>query len=232
MKPILFSALLTLTSLSAEDVKFAELTTTNGKTYVNVTVRKYDASSLSIVHDSGASKIPFEFLPEKVQKDFGYDPVKAEAAKAAAWEALPAEARYSVTPKVGIGCTIHFEDRLALVEKVRRQAADELLSPEQTQAEVDEVPQGGYIRFEIERSTIGAASEDSFVVIVTDAQDKVIIRQAGERDVPEVPIGNGMWWNIFLVPLRVQIPDVMKVRLVDRIGNETADFVIRKNPPP
>jgi hypothetical protein len=56
-----------------------DLTTTEGRVYKNVTVRKVEPDGLSISHESGLAKIPFTKLPEEVQKKHGYDPAKGKA---------------------------------------------------------------------------------------------------------------------------------------------------------
>jgi len=56
-----------------------DLTTTEGKVYKNVTVRKVEPDGISITHESGLAKIPFTKLPEEVQKRHGYDPAKGKA---------------------------------------------------------------------------------------------------------------------------------------------------------
>jgi hypothetical protein len=56
-----------------------DLTTTEGRVYKNVTVRKVEPDGLSISHESGLAKIPFSKLPAEVQKKHGYDPAKGKA---------------------------------------------------------------------------------------------------------------------------------------------------------
>jgi hypothetical protein len=56
-----------------------DLTTTEGRVYKNVTVRKVEPDGLSISHESGLAKIPFTKLPKEVQKKHGYDPAKGKA---------------------------------------------------------------------------------------------------------------------------------------------------------
>jgi hypothetical protein len=56
-----------------------DLTTTEGRVYKNVTVRKVEPDGLSISHESGLAKIPFTKLPKEVQEKHGYDPAKGKA---------------------------------------------------------------------------------------------------------------------------------------------------------
>lgn len=43
----------------------------------NVTVRKVEPDGLSLMHDSGTLKVPFESLPAPLREKYNYDPVKA-----------------------------------------------------------------------------------------------------------------------------------------------------------
>ena len=77
---LLFLALgLALLPLRAED-----WTTTTGETYKNVKVLSHDAAYVTILHQDGGGKILLSTLSPDVQKRFGYDPVKAAQAIAAA----------------------------------------------------------------------------------------------------------------------------------------------------
>jgi hypothetical protein len=63
--------------LAAEDVKLDHLVTLDGKVYQAVTIRKVEPDGLSIVHEAGTAKVPFEKLPEELQEKYGYDEAAA-----------------------------------------------------------------------------------------------------------------------------------------------------------
>ncbi len=63
----------------AEDKKIPEIKTSSGKTYHDVQVMKVTPSEISIMHESGVTRIPLKDLPEDLKAKFGYDSVKAEA---------------------------------------------------------------------------------------------------------------------------------------------------------
>lgn len=65
----LLVSLLLLTSLFADDIK-----TTDGNTYKDAQVVEQDASTVTIKHSSGFSKINRSALPDDIQKKYGNDP--------------------------------------------------------------------------------------------------------------------------------------------------------------
>ena len=83
--------------------EFDRLETKAGKVYEHAKVRKIEPDGISIIHDAGTAKVPFEGLSPELQIVFGYDPQKAavhresvaaDAANLATSEAESA-ARYS-----------------------------------------------------------------------------------------------------------------------------------------
>lgn len=59
------------------------LTTTSGKTFEAVAVKRVDPDGLSILHKDGVAKVLFTDLPEELRAKFGYDAQKAQAFQAA-----------------------------------------------------------------------------------------------------------------------------------------------------
>ncbi|MEY4482933.1 MAG: hypothetical protein RL693_385, partial [Verrucomicrobiota bacterium] len=55
-----------------------DLTTLLGQTYKNCTIMKATPEALTLVHDSGVSKISFEQLSDEWKQKFNYDPAKAK----------------------------------------------------------------------------------------------------------------------------------------------------------
>jgi hypothetical protein len=77
------SALLLLcVRLAAEPFTFPTLTTTQGVTYREVKVTRFDAIEVRFIHATGAATVPLADLPADLQKVFGYDPRKASAVMA------------------------------------------------------------------------------------------------------------------------------------------------------
>ena len=78
----LAALLLLCVRLAAEPLTFPTLTTTQGVTYREVKVTRFDAVELHLIHATGAATVPLADLPADVQKIFGYDPRKASAVMA------------------------------------------------------------------------------------------------------------------------------------------------------
>jgi hypothetical protein len=72
------------------------LTTTSGKTFEAVTVKRVDPDGLLILHKDGAAKVLFTELSDELQAKYGYDEAKAKAFQAgqaaSKLEAVAAEA--------------------------------------------------------------------------------------------------------------------------------------------
>jgi len=58
--------------------KFDKLTTTDGKTYTDVTVKEVQPDGIRIFHSDGATKISFDRLPEDIRAQFNFDANDAE----------------------------------------------------------------------------------------------------------------------------------------------------------
>ena len=66
------AGILTVLTLHAEN-----LTTTTGKTYLDVKIIRKEDNGIRIEHKDGSGKIPFFELPESLRRKYGYDPEKA-----------------------------------------------------------------------------------------------------------------------------------------------------------
>ncbi len=75
----LFLSLAIQLAAFADDTKLDSLTTTDGKTYTNITIKRSDPSGIDIVYSAGAVHLLFANLPKEIQDKYGYDPAKAQA---------------------------------------------------------------------------------------------------------------------------------------------------------
>jgi len=62
---------------SQEPSNGVTLITTDGIRFENVSVSRVEPDGLVLMGEAGIQKVPFEKLPTNVQKEYGYDPVKA-----------------------------------------------------------------------------------------------------------------------------------------------------------
>jgi hypothetical protein len=62
--------------------KLEQITTLEGKTYINCTITKVEPDGLRIMHDNGVGKLFFDNLPSELQIKYNYDPLKAQQFKA------------------------------------------------------------------------------------------------------------------------------------------------------
>jgi hypothetical protein len=63
--------------VSADDCCSADITTLDGKTYKDARVTGVEADGVHISFREGVVKVPFDRLPQELQRQYGYDPTKA-----------------------------------------------------------------------------------------------------------------------------------------------------------
>lgn len=87
---------------SDPSVKWKTLTLDYGKTYQNVSLLKKMPHQISILHDGGAVRVPYEHLTSDTQKELGgFDPEKAAEARKRDSEAKQLDAvRYTKADKI------------------------------------------------------------------------------------------------------------------------------------
>lgn len=94
----------------------SDIITTNGITYKKARVLRVYSDGLRIRHSAGIARVPFSYLPEAVQRQYGYDPVKVEAARRQQEEAQAAKRKADQAPLQG---------RDLVAWKFAREAAEE-----------------------------------------------------------------------------------------------------------
>ncbi len=96
MKKVLSFLILTFAvSLNAADAprEWVVLNVAGGQSFKHATMLKVDDEALHIRHETGVARIPLAYLPVQLQEEFGYDPVKAKAAREKRLEAEREERR-------------------------------------------------------------------------------------------------------------------------------------------
>jgi hypothetical protein len=107
-------ALLATSTLFASDI-----TTRDGTTYKHAEVTGVDADGPRITHSTGVTKIPFDNLPDALQKEYGYNPAKVAAYNKAVEEAKKAETARAAAAREQAASQAQQE-----AEKQRRQAQE------------------------------------------------------------------------------------------------------------
>lgn len=74
---LIITGVIALHAAEPEKQKPLELTTLLGETYHNARIIKATPDSLTVVHDAGVSKVPFENLSEDWKQKYNYSPDKA-----------------------------------------------------------------------------------------------------------------------------------------------------------
>lgn len=138
-------------SIQAEETRLESLTTSDGKTYKEVQIRKVTALEVRFFHATGTAAVRLADLPEELQIRFGYDP------EAAAAEAEENEARERAE-LARLAKALNKE-----AAKVKARAAEEALQAKAKEREffVVEVTPEGIIVADVVRSAAGVSGLQS-----------------------------------------------------------------------
>jgi hypothetical protein len=228
-------------------VRAEDLTTIEGKTYKGVAVTKVEPDGLSLSHETGTVKIPFAKLPEEVQRQHGFDPVKAdayakeqkrrwaelqaaiEAAKekeAAAKRAAIARG-FTVTPKSAEGISLVAQSRAQVHEERAAGLRVELYREDEIARMLKESRLKGRLQVTWRRDDYDGAATEYFRVIVTDASGKVLERVSPEYRAPKQS-GETDYANGTNLDMEYDAGEEFRVRVVDRNLKVHADFTVRK----
>ena len=94
MKRSILSALLLIACApilpAADPESLGDLTLKDGRTLRKASVLRAEPDALRLEHATGVSRIPFEDLPDSIQRKFGFDPAKAAAHRKAAADSAAA----------------------------------------------------------------------------------------------------------------------------------------------
>lgn len=77
---ILLTTLFITSALAKED-KYESITTSDGKTYTNVTISSVTPSGIRFIHEAGVKTIEFAHLSKEIQEKYGYNPVESNKHK-------------------------------------------------------------------------------------------------------------------------------------------------------
>lgn len=126
MKRLILAVMLATCLFAEPPQGWPVLKTKDGKEFTEVKVTGYDAVQLKIMHAAGMARIPFQKLPEEIQKAFGYDPAKAadhlageSAQKAVREESQARAALVNSSRKIFVGKIFQVAERGVLLENVQ-----------------------------------------------------------------------------------------------------------------
>jgi len=129
--------------------------------------------------------------------------------------------------KYGGKTNVSWTPLAGLLEDARKDAKKRMQPENELQAVLDsyyDVIQGGQIRVDIERSTIGAANWKYFTIVVQDSTGAEVLRKKLESDVPEYSSGD--WWNITLVNLEPYVRPPFNVFVIDELEDAPFNFLV------
>lgn len=131
---------LMLALLAANTAFASDITTRDGTTYKHAEVTGVDADGLSITHSTGVAKVPFDNLPDAIQKQYNYDPAKVAAQRKAVEEANKAEAeRVAAAQREREQIALTAKQEARRQDDKRRRQEQERLAAEQRLKEIDKI---------------------------------------------------------------------------------------------
>jgi hypothetical protein len=135
--------------------------------------------------------------------------------------------KLSGTHKYGGRTKVTWTPLAGLLDEARKDAAKRM----QLEADLEtllssyyEASQGGRIRLDIERNTIGEANWEYFTVVVQDSTGAEVFREQLDSDIPEYSSGN--WWNIEHVYVDAYVRPPFNIFVIDQLEEAPFNFRI------
>jgi len=124
---------------------------------------------------------------------------------------------------------VTYKDRAALEAEESKHGEVEMLAKDHVTARIANIPKGGRIRVQIQRSQIESANTKWFTVIILNASGEELTRKAGENSIAQLPIGaHGNWWNSLHINLDQEINPYIDVFVADTIREKRSQFRITR----
>ncbi|MFH1262477.1 MAG: hypothetical protein V1495_03395 [Pseudomonadota bacterium] len=120
---------------------------------------------------------------------------------------------------------LEFRSYDSIASEIDTKAKLNLWDKAKTAAEKKWIPKGGLLMLSIERLSIEAANLKYFSVVAVQ-NGKTLFREDGKESIPEVPHGDGLWWNLggFDVPKKMTSP--FTVYVVDNLHDKRYEFLV------
>lgn len=225
-----------------------DLTTTEGRTFQEVTVTKVEPDGLSIRHSSGTAKLPVAALPEEVRRRHDLDPAKAEAytkeknRKFAELDAMLRAAKdkeqakqtpaaklpksFIVTPASSEDISLRLQPQAQLKQELAARLRVELHGEDEIAEILGSMETKARLQVNWQRPDYDSAATEYFRVIVSDSAGKVILRVTPDYRAPK-QAGEGIYVNGIAVDLDQDLGAEFRVRVVDWNESIYADFKVR-----
>lgn len=123
---------------------------------------------------------------------------------------------------------IGYESLAQVLSKLENDAEKQMWTPEEKKKKIDfykSFAPGGCIELYITRSTISAANNEMFSVIVKDSTDlNEIHRETLDNDIPSYSSYNHNWWNTAYIFIPDNIKGNFFIYIIDRLGDDNSKF--------
>jgi hypothetical protein len=206
-----------------------DLTTTEGRVYKNVTVRKVEPDGLSISHESGLAKIPFTKLPKEVQKKHGYDPEAKAKEVEKEWAARDWNGRFELVTEGDSTVNLSYVEALDLRADSRERLEKELIEEHLIAEVLADIPAGGELRLSFSRAELEHVDTKWFSIIVRSNKGEEWARSPREPSTGH-PVPGGDWFNVMRLGLPRALVEGDRVRVVDQLAPKPFDYVVKRKP--
>lgn len=161
----------------------------------------------------GVEKTADTIAPVKEEPDtFAQDSIEAQAIKGYSVKLVSGKHKY------GGKTEVEYQSLYQVVEEDRANAKKEMSTKEELASLIKDrkdFNRGGRITLYFERGTIGAANNDNISIIVHDKDDKEILREEQEADIPEY--SNDYWWNTAVLSVDKAVKAPFYIYIVDKM---------------
>lgn len=135
--------------------------------------------------------------------------------------------RISGSHKYGGKTKVSWTPLSGIVEDTRKDAIKKMQPEAELQARLDmqyNNLQGGHIRLDIERSTIGAANMKYFTIVVQDSTGAEILRRKLDSAIPNHSSGD--WWNLSIIGVGPYLRPPFNIFIIDEFEEQPFNFLI------
>ena len=124
--------------------------------------------------------------------------------------------------------SIEYKAHKLLLDEKSEKLKNRFASESEINNAASNIPLGGQVIININRSTIGAANTEYFLYVFTK-DGKEVFRQKGYDSIAEVPSSpGGMWWNLSVVNIKEDFDSEITLFVIDELSGGRDEFTIKK----